>query len=202
MQCPECNGTMEPSHNRCHERCRACGHHEFHLAIDDPNEPLEPLGQPVGVLCPKCELPLEFANLHERWKVCLCLNCRGYVIEKGAMAVIVHEKRANYRGQDATPVPLNPLELEEHRSCPACLETMETHPYFGPGTAVINSCQGCQVTWLDHGELAGIICAPGKRPSPDSSPVVPQMAPRVVDPYKEVMAETGVGMLRALRHFL
>ena len=39
---------------------------------------------------------------------------------------------------------------------------METHPYYGPGNVIIDSCTGCDLVWLDFGELAQIADAPGK----------------------------------------
>lgn len=150
-------------------RCQDCGRFEFTTDLDDPSEPFVLQDQSAGVNCPKCQCELQFATLHERWRVCLCIQCRGYILENQAFATIVHEKRASYEGEDAAPVPMDVSELQKRRSCPACLNVMETHPYHGPGTAVINSCQGCKVTWLDYGELASIIRAPGKRMPTKSS---------------------------------
>jgi hypothetical protein len=39
---------------------------------------------------------------------------------------------------------------------------MSTHPYFGPGNVVIDNCEACELAWLDFGELAQIVDAPGK----------------------------------------
>ena len=39
---------------------------------------------------------------------------------------------------------------------------MMTHPYMGPGTIVIDTCDGCNIIWLDYGELDRVINAPGK----------------------------------------
>lgn len=181
MQCEKCFGEMISVPNRRHAQCRGCGNYHFDLPLEDPSEPLKLSGQSVGVICPKCKESLEFATLHGRWRVCLCKKCRGYVIDSGCLGVIVHELRANYRGEDASPVPLNPRELDEHRSCPACDQWMETHPYHGPGTAVINSCSACKVTWMDHQELASIIRAPGFRPKPDSSPFRVRLNPNPIE---------------------
>ena len=30
---------------------------------------------------------------------------------------------------------------------------MDTHPYGGPGNIVIDNCAGCELNWLDYGEL-------------------------------------------------
>jgi hypothetical protein len=39
---------------------------------------------------------------------------------------------------------------------------METHPYYGPGNVVIDSCLQCELIWLDFGELRQIVAAPGR----------------------------------------
>jgi Zn-finger nucleic acid-binding protein len=38
---------------------------------------------------------------------------------------------------------------------------METHPYYGPGNVIIDSCSRCELIWLDFGELKQIADAPG-----------------------------------------
>ena len=38
---------------------------------------------------------------------------------------------------------------------------METHPYYGPGNVIIDSCGDCDLIWLDAGELKQIEHAPG-----------------------------------------
>jgi hypothetical protein len=39
---------------------------------------------------------------------------------------------------------------------------MATHPYYGPGNVIIDTCEPCEVVWLDFGELKQIVAAPGK----------------------------------------
>jgi Zn-finger nucleic acid-binding protein len=39
---------------------------------------------------------------------------------------------------------------------------MATHPYYGPGNVVIDTCTACDLVWLDFGELAQIVDAPGR----------------------------------------
>ena len=48
---------------------------------------------------------------------------------------------------------------------------MDTHPYYGPGNVVIDSCARCAVVWLDYHELAMIRDAPGRdRGKPKAPP--------------------------------
>jgi Zn-finger nucleic acid-binding protein len=46
--------------------------------------------------------------------------------------------------------------------CPLCAGDMSTHPYYGPGSVVIDTCETCHVVWLDFGELRQIADAPGR----------------------------------------
>jgi Zn-finger nucleic acid-binding protein len=47
---------------------------------------------------------------------------------------------------------------------------MAAHIYGGPGNVVIDSCENCQVNWLDHGELRRMALAPDtvRTQSPES----------------------------------
>ena len=33
---------------------------------------------------------------------------------------------------------------------------METHPYYGPGNIVVDTCSECGYLWLDHGEMTRV----------------------------------------------
>jgi hypothetical protein len=33
---------------------------------------------------------------------------------------------------------------------------METHPYYGPGNIVVDTCSECGYLWLDHGEITRV----------------------------------------------
>jgi len=43
---------------------------------------------------------------------------------------------------------------------------METHFYAGPGNVVMDSCENCELIWLDRGELMHIARAPDSREAP------------------------------------
>ena len=38
---------------------------------------------------------------------------------------------------------------------------MLTHPYYGPGNIVLDTCSQCDLVWLDAGEFGRAIDAPG-----------------------------------------
>ncbi len=98
------------------------------------------------------ELPVEF-----------CRECHGVLLPNEVFAAIVNRRRARFRGPDADPSPLDARELDRIVACPECGLRMETHPYYGPGPAVIDSCGRCRLIWLDRGEMHTIETAPGRR---------------------------------------
>ncbi len=59
------------------------------------------------------------------------------------------------------PRPLEERALERELTCPRCHTRLATHPYYGPGNVVVDSCGRCDVIWLDFGELRQILDAPG-----------------------------------------
>ncbi len=201
MKCDNCLGPLTKIHNQNYHRCPQCNCYRFPSDLASSVDPIVAVGRTVVAECPRCELTLKLGVIHDRWNVCYCENCRGFLIESGTLQVIAHELRANYSSQDDVPVAIDPSELMCARSCPACGERFETHTYCGPGNVVVDSCYDCGLTWLDHGELATIMRAPGKRPSPDSSPVVPTYTHIPSDAVAEALAETTKFLIRnALRY--
>ena len=198
MKCETCLGALTKIHNQDYHRCAGCNSYRFPLQLTSSVDPIVAVGKTVEAECPKCDITLQLGLIHGRWNVCYCQNCRGFLIESGALQVIAHELRASYVGQDDVPVAIDPSELRCERSCPACRGQFDTHPYYGPGNVVIDSCHRCGLTWLDHGELATIMRAPGKRPSPDSSPVVPTYTHFPTD----VVAETTMFVIKNALRFI
>ena len=96
-------------------------------------------------------------------KVEHCEDCQGVLVIGDVFALLVRNRRAEYRGAASHPTPINPELLTTRVPCPACRRTMEVHPYYGPGNVVIDSCCGCGLVWLDCREMATIEAAPGLR---------------------------------------
>ncbi|MEM9410456.1 MAG: hypothetical protein AAGA30_05050 [Planctomycetota bacterium] len=117
----------------------------------------------VEFTCPVCvDSDLMVGSLGNT-QVCICESCKGFVIDSATMGDMIHHLRGTYQGADDRPVPINAEELDKQIDCPVCFQTMYTHPYYGPGNVVINSCNSCKINWLDEGELAAIVRAPGLR---------------------------------------
>jgi Zn-finger nucleic acid-binding protein len=96
-------------------------------------------------------------------KVQHCQACHGILLGNEPFRELLRRRRQRYDGPDDKPFPLNLKELERHTECPQCRGTMDVHPYYGPGNAVLDTCFGCRLIWLDRGELAALERAPGLR---------------------------------------
>ena len=202
MNCQNCLGPVNKIHNQDYHHCPACHSYQFPEPMESSVDPIVPAGKSVEGDCPKCNTGLLLGLIHGRWNVCYCHICRGFLLESGALQVIAHFLRANYDGQDDAPVPIDPSELSCQRDCPACLARFDTHPYYGPGNVVIDSCHGCGLTWLDHGELATIMRAPGVRPSPDSSPVVPTYTHVPTDGVADALTATTKFVIKSALQYV
>ncbi len=110
--------------------------------------------------CPECQQPLAHGTLAAQ-PVWTCVRCRGVLATNEDFALIVKRVRARFDGPRETRRPVCESELSRELHCPACKRRMETHPYYGPGGVVIDSCAACHLVWLDAGELRAIERAEG-----------------------------------------
>ena len=107
-----------------------------------------------------------------------------------SLGLLINDFRSEYKGADDKPFPIDPAELDKFENCPACLEKMDSHPYYGPGNVVLNTCNACKLAWLDHGELAKIIRAPGPRPN---QPRVGNYESQALREQFAIQAKSGLG---------
>jgi Zn-finger nucleic acid-binding protein len=162
MNCTNCAGTLLPVSGRDHCVCEFCSTFHFPQPLKDSADRIKPLGQRSKLDCPVCRKPLSLGSI-ERVEILYCANCRGLLSICDDFVQIIESRRSKWAGAEDSPQPLDPKELERRIDCPVCRRPMEVHPYYGPGNAVIDSCSRCRVVWLDHGEMAVIERAPGKR---------------------------------------
>ena len=141
-------------------RCDHCGTFSFIDTAEDPDgiQLLAPAGD--ALRCPACAMGMSTALLDGR-QVMYCGACRGVLLPRQHFAHAVHERRAWAAGPAADPSPIEPRELERGVFCPRCAARMRTHAYLGPGSVVIDTCDVCDLVWLDVGELKQIADAPG-----------------------------------------
>jgi Zn-finger nucleic acid-binding protein len=108
--------------------------------------------------CPTCSSPLAKARLEGHPLLC-CPRCYGMLIEMNRFATVIDAVRMEERSvRIALPRRQNPGD--RLLKCPACGQPMLCHIYGGPGNVVIDSCERCQLNWLDSGELRRIAMAP------------------------------------------
>lgn len=116
----------------------------------------------AGILCPACHTPLRLGQLDGR-QIAGCTNCHGMLLQSQIFADVLAEWRAACDDPADRVEPLDRSQLTVRRNCPACDESFETHPYGGPGTAVIDSCIRCGLVWLDRSEFLSLVRAPKPR---------------------------------------
>ena len=161
MNCENCGGLTAPDATGLVLRCRFCESIRF-IGEGDGPDGLVLLGPESEVACPVGCGALTGASLDGR-PVAGCPDCRGVLIRADQFGPLVAERRRRWAGPDARPRPVDPASLHRAAHCPGCGYRMETHPYYGPGNAVVDSCGRCGIVWLDAGEVAAIERSPGRR---------------------------------------
>ncbi len=152
MNCPDCGAAMEPATTITSFHCTGCGSVHFPGGNADG---IAVVGEPGGVLCPVCRVPLVSARI-EGELVCYCGQCRGFLADTERFGIIVGKRRALHGPNEKRIEPFDPADLQRTIRCPNCEQRMDTHPYFGGGNVVVDTCEGCGLVWLDAGELAVI----------------------------------------------
>ena len=169
MNCLSCAAALEKVHGQSHHWCRDCNRYEFPTDLGEGEVPITSDGGSANFQCPQCEVSLKVGSITDSVEVCFCNNCRGFVTPSQSLGEVIGQMRVAYLGPDDRPQPIDPQELEILGTCFACRVMMESHPCYGPGNIdgpgniVLNTCNQCQLAWLDHGELAKIIRARGPR---------------------------------------
>lgn len=157
--------------------CKYCG--TFHFPETIADQGVRVLAPAKAALpCPICKTTLAAATLDEAHAVHYCQTCRGVLLARGAFADVIQHRRSYASEPPAPPVPLQKQELTREITCPKCQARLNTHPYYGPGNVVIDSCATCDVVWLDFGELKQIVDAPGR----DRGVRQPPAPPPTIDP--------------------
>ncbi len=151
MNCPNCGAGMDLV--RDYFTCRYCATVHFPQATaDGTDERVRLLGSDDARACPVCDQTLRAAAI-ERLPVAYCQTCRGVLTTNDTFRQLVSKLRAKAGGTQTPRQPINPEELARQVRCPQCRHGMDTHPYYGPGNVVVDTCARCFLIWLDHGEL-------------------------------------------------
>ena len=160
MNCQHCSAPMTLFRERGYFYCEHCGSFHFPPASADG---VRLLGEaPEGIDCPVCRAPLLVATLDDRYHGYRCESCRGMLFLRSSFRQAIQSRRARALGPADPPRQLPRRELARRLTCPRCERPMHTHPYYGPGNTVIDTCDPCNLIWLDPGELDQIVHAPGR----------------------------------------
>lgn len=162
MNCNNCGAPLELVDGRDHYRCGFCGTLSFPTDVEASADGVKPLGKAAGQMCPVCAIEMEHAAI-DGARVRYCPGCRGVLADSETFSHVVRQRRSDYHGPDVTPAPLDRAQFDRRLNCPQCERPLETHVYYGPGNAVIDSCARCKLIWVDPGEIAAIETAPGRR---------------------------------------
>jgi Zn-finger nucleic acid-binding protein len=111
-----------------------------------------------NLTCPACGLALWSATL-AGVEIHACRRCHGMLMAMGVLETLVEQMRAGQSGSEI-PAPPDPADLNRKVDCPSCRHRMDTHFYYGGGSAVISGCELCSLNWLDGGVLMRIVRAP------------------------------------------
>ena len=164
MNCNNCGATLEldPSNGmlQCHYCCSQQMASGDLRSLDD----IITSESTTGIFCPCCmdERQLQHGML-EKTRIAFCSECFGFLVDSQSMGQLLRNRRKEYSGADDDPIPVDRDSLARVRNCPRCEQRMETHPYHGPGNAVLDSCNRCKMIWLDNGEFSQLIRASGVR---------------------------------------
>jgi Zn-finger nucleic acid-binding protein len=146
---------MRIDRDRGHFACDHCGSEQEAPAALAHVQLLSETASP----CPICSTPLS-ASRREGSALLCCARCFGMLIEMNHFAAVIDAMRAHEERAFRIALPRRQHPSGRVINCPSCRQPMLGHIYGGPGNVVIDSCEGCQVNWLDSGELRRIAVAP------------------------------------------
>jgi Zn-finger nucleic acid-binding protein len=179
MNCANCGGGLRPVGNRSYFRCPYC--ETFHFP-EETGDGVAVVGGDSVLACPVCAEALTAAAI-DGCEVNYCRRCRGFLATNASFGRVVQLKRAKQPPAPPIALPFAQEELKRRVACPRCHKPMDTHPYHAGGNAVIDTCDRCQLVWLDAGELTVIGNYQGRSAPPvrsvtsDDEPAPPPPAP-------------------------
>ena len=107
-----------------------------------------------GQQCPVCEVALKNAVL-AGCSIEYCVQCRGMLVSMEEFGTLTAALRAQPVAGGVAPAP-DAQDMERKIQCPKCHREMENHFFCGPGHVDMDSCENCEVNWMDAGEMERI----------------------------------------------
>jgi Zn-finger nucleic acid-binding protein len=154
MTCQQCGAQMRADRDRGLFICDYCGSQATPPVEDDG---VLLLG-PAAVKCAVGTVPL-FNGTLESIELLVCKTCRGMLISMEDFPALVSQLRSHREGPAAFISSRSTSDADRKLPCPKCGSAMDNHPYGGGGNVNIDSCEACEVIWLDRGELRKIASA-------------------------------------------
>jgi Zn-finger nucleic acid-binding protein len=112
------------------------------------------VGDATEIACPTCAAPLAKARLDGQ-PFLVCQKCQGMLIKMSDFVSVI-DAASFHEDQHGVVLPRRQTPGDRVTSCPHCKQPMVSHFYGGPGNLVIDTCERCEVNWLDPGELRRI----------------------------------------------
>jgi Zn-finger nucleic acid-binding protein len=156
MNCPDCGAAMRLKDGAEAFVCDFC--HAVYLP-DANSDGVRVFGEPAAAECPLCRVMLVHASVGGR-RMLYCQHCHGMLIAMDFFPALLADLRAARDAPAAVRGQPEERDMDRRIECPQCGAIMDTHRYGGPGNVIVDTCERCQVIWLDYGELGRIVRAP------------------------------------------
>lgn len=134
--------------------CEYCGSEVVPPADEDG---VLVLGQ-VKQQCPLCAKPLSAGSL-EAYDLLYCAACHGMLISMEDFPQLLAALRSHLAAPAAYLAPRSDADASRTIQCPKCGAAMDDHAYGGGGNVNVDTCEACEMIWLDRGELRKIASA-------------------------------------------
>jgi Zn-finger nucleic acid-binding protein len=161
MNCKNCGAAMKLVDGRNYFVCEHCTTFVFPSESPASVDRVKVLGERSELSCPVCDVALLAGSIVD-YRVYHCPRCRGVLATNEDFKHIVRKIRAQRKGPPDQPKAINRDEMKRQLRCPACRRVLDVHPYYGPGSVMVDTCGRCCLIWLDHGEIGVIERAPGR----------------------------------------
>jgi Zn-finger nucleic acid-binding protein len=158
MTCDNCGAPLRLSRDQGLMVCDYCGSQTTPQADEDGVLVLEPDKHN----CPVCQTPLYVASIESN-DMLYCTRCHGMVFEMEKFLPVLDVLR-EYRYWSRSSQAPRDIDAGRILRCPFCQHEMDKHLYGGGGNMDVDSCEPCNLLWLDRGELSRIVAAPDRDP--------------------------------------
>jgi Zn-finger nucleic acid-binding protein len=165
MTCPSCGAPITLRPDTEGYKCDYC-HTVFFPGEEDTGVEITGAVSGDSLSCPLCRLSLVPAAI-AKIPVNYCTQCHGLLFPMPVLQPLLEQLRSGDRSP-AVQAPPDRGDLKRVIQCPQCNRRMDTHFYAGPGNVIVDTCDACNLIWLDRGELTRIAHAPDE--SDDSEP--------------------------------